>query len=155
MSTFLTLNRDNIIAGAISSAIVAVLASLVTYLSKLPPVLVPLWLVLGTIGFPIGWMVLVSRKKKLKPIVGAKFGIEKVVCDGRHFIDCSFDGTEIVFLGTNAFSMQGCNGHIARISFDSNAALVLAQLTALRSDSFFKMHIDAALQPGKASSVQP
>ena len=37
MNTFLALNRDNIISGVVSSAIVAVAAALISYLSTLPP----------------------------------------------------------------------------------------------------------------------
>lgn len=146
MNTFFSLNRDNIIAGIISSAIVSVVAGFIAILSKLPPIPVPAWVILGVVGFPIGWWVISVRRKKLKPIVGATFGIEKVVCDGRHFIDCNFNGTEIVFNGTNGFSMQNCGGHIARISFNGNAGIVLSQMITLYNDPFFRKNIEATLQ---------
>ena len=153
MHTFLTLNRDNIIAGVISSVIVSVAAALISALSTLPPIPVPAWVVVATVGFPIGWWVVNQRKKKLIPIVGATFGVEKVVCDGRHFIDCKFDGSELVFHGTNGFSMQNCGGHIAKISFGGSAGLVLGQLVALNQDAFFKKHIEATLQGIKNPSA--
>jgi hypothetical protein len=146
MNTFFSLNRDNIIAGIISSAIVSVVAGIIAILSNLPPIPVPAWVVIGVIGFPIGWWVFSVRRRKLKPIVGVTFGVEKVICDGRHFIDCNFDGTEIVFNGTNGFSMQNCGGHITRISFNGNAGIVLSQMVVLYKDPFFKKNIEATLQ---------
>jgi hypothetical protein len=146
MHTFLTLNRDNIIAGIISSVIVSAAALAISALSKLPPVPVPAWLVLAFVVFPIGWWVVNQRRRTFTPIVGVTFGVEKVVCDGRHFIDCKFDGTELVFHGTRNFSMQNCKGHVARISFGGSAGLVLGQLAALNQDPFFKKHLEATLQ---------
>ena len=146
MNTFLALNRDNIIAGIISSAIVTLAAVLISALSTLPPIPVPTWVVVAVVGFPIGWWVVNQRRKKLTPIVGATFGVEKVVCDGRHFIDCKFDGTELVFHGTNGFSMQNCGGHVARISFGGSAGLVMSQLVAFNQDLFFKKIIETTLQ---------
>jgi hypothetical protein len=146
MNTFLILNRDNIISGVISSAIVTVAAALISAISTLPPIPVPAWVVVAVVGFPIGWWVVDQRRKKLIPIVGATFGVEKVVCDGRHFIDCKSDGTELVFHGTSGLSMQNCGGHVARISFGGSAGLVLGQLVALNQDAFFKKHIEATLQ---------
>jgi hypothetical protein len=153
MNNFIAVNRDNIIAGVISSAIVSIAAVLIAALSKLPPIPVPAWVVLGVVGFPIGWWVISVRGQKLKPVVGATFGVEKVICDGRHFIDCKFNGTELVFLGTNGFSMQNCGGQVTRISFSGNAGLVLAQMVALYQDPFFKKNIEATLQSIKAPNA--
>ena len=153
MNTFLALNRDNIISGVVSSAIVAVAAALISYLSTLPPVPVPVWVVLSVVAFPIGWWLVRQRRRKLIPVVRATFGVEKVICDGRHFIDCKFDGTELVFHGTNGFSMQNCSGHITRISFGGSAGLVMSQLVALNQDPFFRKHIEATLQAIKNPSA--
>jgi len=146
MNTFLSLNKDNIIAGIISSVIVAFATGLISVLSSIPPIPIPAWVVLGVVGFPVGWWAISVRRRKLKPIVGVTFGIEKIICDNRHFIDCNFDGTEIVFNGTNGFSMQNCGGHIARISFNGNAGIVLSQMIILYNDPFFKKNIEATLQ---------
>ena len=135
MLDFLSVNRQQIGAGVVSSVIVAILGAAITYLSKLPPVEVPLWVILAVVAFPVGWAVLRRRPKELKPSVGESFGVERVPVDGRHFVRCEFEGSELVFDGRDGFSLENCTFvGPPRFSFGEISSITLQQCVALYHD---------------------
>lgn len=44
-----------------------------------------------------------------KPIVrGRRFGKETVLLDGMHYVDCSFEGTQLLYFGGAVPKLDGC-----------------------------------------------
>ena len=66
---------------------------------------------------------------EFETIRGAKFGKEEVPADGREFIDCTFDGTTLIFRGEAPFYVHGQGAPM--ILFTDHAETTLNQLTLM------------------------
>jgi hypothetical protein len=120
------------------------------YLSK--SVTIPVWLLLLISIFAPGvWYALRatadrSQDRELIRVEGKRFGVQQVVLDGKSLERCEFHGTEVIFEGTNGFSMVGCSFIGPRFSFTKNAAIVLAVMTKLYADAAFRPILERTLE---------
>ena len=142
MREFLLRQRENIVANLIASAIFAALMAFIIWLAQTPPIPVPSWLFVLIIATIASYYWLSIHKGKLHPIVRESFGVERVFVDGKHFIECKFKGTELVFNGRRGFSMERCSLDAPYVTFEGSAAAVLAQLVALHQDQAFRPFIE-------------
>ena len=55
------------------------------------------------------------------PILGRKYGQERIVMDGMHFVDCVFDGTQLVYFGGAVPIMNRCQLNGVRFVFEGPA----------------------------------
>jgi hypothetical protein len=146
MRAFLQRQRENLLANLVASAIFAGLAAVVSWLSSLPPVSVPAWLFVGLLAFAGWWWWSSTRVKKLRPVVDESFGVEQVYIVEKNFIDCKFDGSELIFCGRRGFSLKNCIFVQPRLKFEGPAGVVLYQLVMLRKDPAFRPIADFSLQ---------
>jgi len=120
------------------------------YLSKTVELPVWLFLLLPLVlpGLLATYQSFVGKRKtsELVKVEGKKFGVQQVVLDGKAFERCEFHGTEAVIEGTDAFSLVKCEFHSPRFSFSKNAAMTLAVLTKLYSDTAFRPLIDKTIE---------
>ncbi len=66
---------------------------------------------------------------EFETIRGAKFGKEELPADGRKFIDCTFEGTTLIFNGEAPFYIHGQGAPI--IIFAGHAETTLNQLAIM------------------------
>jgi hypothetical protein len=100
------------------------------------------WLGVRAVSFP-RWPYPYQPER----IVGKKFANERVVLDGRSFLDCDFTNVTMVYNGTTAIQLRGNRLHGAiRYDTDNPAVvgtiLMLHAMKDLRPD--FKLDIPAA-----------
>ena len=124
------------------------------YLSK--TIEIPVWLLfLCLLLFP-GMRAIYksfnrSWKKDLEKIEGKKFGVQRVVIDGREFERCEFHGTEILFEGSKVFSLSRCSFFSPKFSVGKHAALTLEAFTTMYTDPAFRPVIDATIENIRAN----
>lgn len=85
--------------------------------------------------------------KEFETIEGKEFGVQPVEMDGKNFVNCTFDGSELVFRGTNGFNLQ--KNHFKtppRISFQDYAATTMVVVKALHKDPSFRPYIEKTLE---------
>lgn len=132
------------------------------YLSK--TVEIPVWLLLlGLVLLPVllaGYRALYGRQlgKELLPIEGKQFGVEQVTLDGSRFVRCEFHGTEVIYEGQGAFSLERCEFHAPRFAFSKYAANTISMLTSMYADPAFRPLIETTLENiriGKAPQAVP
>ena len=146
MRDFLERQRENVLANIVASIIFAGIASAVAWLSALPAVPVPAWLFVAVAAFLAARWWFSRPTEKMKPVVNETFGVEQVRVDGKHFADCKFIGSELVFQGRQNFSLKGCEiAPPLRLRFEGPAGVTLAQLVALNSDPTFVPFVQAAI----------
>ena len=145
MRDFFARQRENLFVNLLASFIFAGLAIVVAWLSALPPVLVPAWMFFGGLAAVAAWWWLSRPRKKLAPIVNEAFGVERVYVDGKHFADCKFIGSELVFQGKEGFSLKGCELVPPRFAFEESAGVVLNQLVVLNQAPEFRPFVERAL----------
>ncbi|WP_145146576.1 hypothetical protein [Paenibacillus xylanexedens] len=119
------------------------------YLSK--QLELPVWFFLFIIFVTSATMLFFKQRsnsqqllpKGLVTIEGEFFGVQQVNLDGKRFVNCKFDGTELIYNGEEVFSLEK-NEFISppRISFRSHAGDTLAVLEALHKSPEFKSYID-------------
>ncbi|PEX84078.1 toll/interleukin-1 receptor domain-containing protein [Bacillus cereus] len=72
--------------------------------------------------------------KELETIEGRTFGVEQVQLDGKRFVNCTFDGSELVYKGQEAFGLEKNEFKgPPRIAFIDYAGTTLGILKALHS----------------------
>lgn len=126
------------------------------YLSK--TIEVPIWLVILALlllpGLRIAYRSLIGRRttKELLKVEGKKFGVQQIVLDGKLFERCEFHGTEVVFEGSNVFSLVQCAFHAPRFSFTKYAAMTLAALTKMYTDDALRPLIDQTIENIRAGT---
>jgi len=67
----------------------------------------------------------------IERVVGAQFGQEEVEADGFEFIDCTFNGTVLVFRGVTPFHIRNGKGRPPVVSFQDHAETTLIQLASM------------------------
>lgn len=80
--------------------------------------------------------------KELETVEGKKFGVQQIEIDGKKFVNCDFDGTELIFKGENGFSLEHNSfDSPPRIKFIENAGTTLAVLQAFHKSPEFRNYI--------------
>lgn len=131
------------------------------YLSK--RVAIPLWLILIISVFLLvlflGRSSVKEEPKELSLVEGKKFGIQQVVLDGKRFVRCSFDGTELIFNGEHGFDFSENNLKTNfRLSLNKNARLTFEVFYALYKDPAFRPIVEntfQAIREGKKYESSP
>jgi len=84
--------------------------------------------------------------KEFVSIVGQSFGRQQIVLDGKSFKRCSFDGTEVIFKGQDAFQLIDTNMKDFLLTYSENAAITLQVLTEIYKHPGFKEIVENTLQ---------
>lgn len=79
----------------------------------------------------IFWPAVEDRPKKLLIIEGASFGVQRIIVDGKRFVNCKFRKTELVFRGEASSSIEGCTFIKPGFTFDGPAATTVRILKSL------------------------
>jgi hypothetical protein len=73
----------------------------------------------------LGYFEYQSRSEDLVTVYNKNSGVERIILDGKEFVYCKFDRSELVFLGEKGFSMIRSKADNVRVSFEENAGLTL------------------------------
>lgn len=127
------------------------------YLSK--SVTIPLWLALliSVIVF-FGWIFYATRKRAqlelpMELVADKDFGVERVKACGRKFINCKFNGTEILIDGQSELGFENCKFNGPRFTFVGGAGRTIAILTGMYKDPSFRPMIDKTIDNLKSGNL--
>lgn len=100
------------------------------FLSK--SVTLPVWLILSII-FVIFLVVifkpaLADRTARLKTIKGVSFGVQRVLLDGKRFVNCTFDRSELFYRGEAGCELKNNTLKDVHITFGGPAGRTLSSL---------------------------
>ncbi|HEY5125460.1 MAG TPA: hypothetical protein VIK14_17150 [Ignavibacteria bacterium] len=84
----------------------------------------------------------VFEKKSLTTVVDKVYGTEKVVLDGKKFINCTFNRTELIIKGQKPFVLGNNKFNNVFFKFDGNASLTFDVLRKMKNDPAFKPLLD-------------
>ena len=115
-----------------------ILTRFISATSSIPDVTIPFWLVVLIITVPLGIFAARAYGKKIKTVANKTYGVEQVKICGKHFANCKFNGTELVFDGTAITSMDYCDLSNQRITFSGGASITVNYFIALYSDPAFR-----------------
>jgi hypothetical protein len=117
--------------------------------------LIILFLVVLVIIF---WPAIEDRPKRLRTIKGESFGIQRVYLDGKRFVNCTFDGTELVFRGEAGLDFSHNNLKDIRLTLDGSAARTVIFFMKLYTEPGFRPFIEnifEAIKGGKLPESIP
>ena len=57
----------------------------------------------------IFWPAIKDRPKPLRTIKGETFGVQRILVDGKRFVNCNFRKTELVYRGEAGVSLENCS----------------------------------------------
>ncbi len=77
------------------------------------------------------WPAVGRRPKGMRTIEGETFGIQRVIVDGKRFVNCTFNKTELVFRGEVGGGFEGCKLVVPQLTFDGPAARTVRILRTL------------------------
>jgi len=91
-----------------------------------------------------------------KTITNKTFRVEKEIIDGKQYVNCTFDGAELIFKGTRPFSLNynKFSRPAPRIKFEDSARLTIEMLAALYSDPVFRPVIEATFEDIKTGGIK-
>ena len=124
----------------------AILGEIIKRTAKIPDITIPFWLLCLLIGLIPAYFAITTYSNKTKDIANKSFGVERVVIDGKHFVNCDFDGTELVFTGKKGAGLSANRMKNIRVKFENNAALTVDALIAMYTDEGFRPIIDTTLE---------
>ena len=119
------------IIGLTCALIPSVLGFIVKSTFNIPDIMVPFWLVCILVAIIPVYYIPRYFSKKTKVIANKYFGVARVIIDGKHFTNCTFDGSELVFLGKLPFSFSKNNLTGIRMKFEGSSALTAESLAAM------------------------
>jgi hypothetical protein len=122
--------------------------------ANIPNITVPFWLFCVLVASIPTFFAVKHYSDKIKNIANTSFGVERVILDGKHFANCIFNGSELVFKGEKPFSFSKNELSRVRIKFESNAALTTEALSAMYADNGFRPIIEATLDNIKKSGLE-
>jgi hypothetical protein len=102
----------------------------------------------------IFWPIIKNQPKGYRTIEGESFGVQRVVLDGKRFINCSFDGTELVIKGEAGGEFNNNKLTNIRLTFDGPAAGTIFTLRALYSEPSFRPFIENAFEQIKSGDFK-
>ena len=132
----------------------AILSKFISITSSVPDVSIPFWLLLILVCAPLGYLAARIYGKKIKDVSNRSFGVERVNICGKHFVNCKFDGTELIYDASAPTSMSHCNLSSMRISFTGSAAETVNYLTALYSDPAFRPIVDQTFRNIESEGIK-
>ena len=72
-----------------------------------------------------------DQSKPLQIIKGESFGVQRIFVDGKHFVNCKFRKTELVYKGEGKCRMENCSFVNPGFTFGGPAASTIQSLTGL------------------------
>jgi len=84
------------------------------------------------------WPAIGDRPKRLRTIEGESFGVQRILVDGKRFVNCKFKKTELVFRGEGGGGIEGCDIMDVGITFDGPAATTVKLLKSLYAEPKFR-----------------
>ncbi len=90
----------------------------------------------------IFWPAIEDRPKRLRTIEGESFGVQRILVDGKRFVNCKFRKTELVFRGEASSSIEGCSFEKIGLTFDGPAATTIKILEGLYAEPRFRPFIE-------------
>jgi hypothetical protein len=106
----------------------------------------------------IFWPAIKDRPKQLQTIKGESFGVQRIVVDGKRFVNCNFRKTELVFRGEAGSGIEGCSLTNVGLTFDGPAATTVKILKSLYAEPNFRPFIEntfKAIKEGKLPEAIP
>jgi len=141
-------DSNQLMIGIIGSLIAAGIAYVIARLSLLSSVRVPIWVIAIFLSFLVflGYFEYQRRDPNLATVYNKNFGVERIIVDGKEFVDCKFDRSELVFLGTKSFSMIRSKGTNVRFSFEGNSALTITVMQKIYADPGMRRYIEEVIK---------
>jgi hypothetical protein len=115
---------------------------------------IPIWLFL-LIGLIVAVLFIFKKSgpvktNELETVEGKEFGVQQVEMDGKKFVNCTFDGSELIFRGVDGFGLEKNNFKTPpRITFQDYAGNTLAVISALYQEDNFRPYIEGTLNPAR------
>lgn len=106
----------------------------------------------------IFWPAIEDRPKSLRIIKGESFGVQRIIVDGKRFVNCKFRKTELVFRGEASSSLENCFYENIGFTFDGPAATTMKILKGLYAVPNFRPAIEKtfeAIREGKFPEAIP
>lgn len=101
----------------------------------------------------IFWPAVEDRPKPLRTIEGESFGVQRVLVDGKRFVNCKFSKTELVFRGEAGGSIEGCTFIKPGFTFDGPAATTIKILRSLYTVPALRPFIDNTFKAIKEGNL--
>jgi hypothetical protein len=147
-----------VVTGLVESAILWFLAakqslSLANFLTS--QVRIPGWLIvlIGLLAVVIiavlaGFLWAYVTRRTTEEVVNKKFSVDSVRLDGKRFLGCEFDGSNMVYSGRSSANMERCTLRGVRLTLDGPAGSTLNFLATMYHDmdEEGKKHLDAAIE---------
>jgi hypothetical protein len=140
--------------GVMCAFLPTILSRFISITSDVPDVSVPFWLLLILACTPLGYLAARVYGKKIKDISNRSFGVERVSICGKRFINCKFDGTELIYDASAPTSMNYCNLSSMRLSFNGGASETVNYLTALYSDQAFRPIVEQTFENIRSKGLE-
>lgn len=110
----------------------------------------PVWIIIAALGIAalvrLYWPNRRAAPSELLLVEGQKFGVQQIVLDGKRFLNCTFDGTELVFRGEAAFGLE--RNHFRtppRFVFEGSAGICFLTMRALYQSDEFRSYLERSL----------
>jgi hypothetical protein len=128
------------------------------YLSK--KIYLPVWALFLLFILACVFIITITGKKPIEEemkefviIEGKQFGVQQVVLDGKRFVRCFFDGTELIVKGEQDFQMERNSLTNCKFTVYGHAARTLKVLTAMYKDISFRPIVDKTIQNIKEGKI--
>ena len=110
------------------------IVKLIKKTAGIPDITIPFWLFCILISLPFAYLIVINYKNKIKTVANKSFGVQREIIDGKAYVNCEFDGTELVFRGTQVFKFEFIKSKsMPRFSFEGNAANAISALIGFYS----------------------
>lgn len=162
LSKFLQNNPYVVIIGFIST-VLGIYSALPSRFQNalLIEIKIPLWVIVFVVLIIFSLLYVKSIKVenneneviKLEEIRGKDFGNESVVIDGKHFINCYFNNTELVYEGKAEFALTNNRINNLKIGFDKSSYLTLKTLSSFYADPAFRSAVETVFQGIRDNSL--
>ncbi len=118
------------------------------------PVYVCLILIFLVLLLKVLWPVTEMRPKSIRTIENEEFGIQRVIVDGKRFVNCKFHKTELVFRGEAKGSIEGGVLDHPQFTFDGPAAATAQSLSNFYKIPQLRPLIDNTFEAIKKGQLQ-
>ena len=126
------------------------------FLSKCITLPVYVYLIIGffVVLAIIFWPAIKDRPKPLRTIKGETFGVQRILVDGKRFVNCKFRKTELVYRGEAGVSLENCSFTIiGGIAFEGPAASTVKTLKSLYAVPQFRPFVENTFKAIKAGKL--
>ena len=104
------------------------------------------------------WPATKDRSKELQIIKGESFGTQRIFVEGKHFVNCTFTRTELVYRGEASSRFEHCGFERHQFVFEGPAATTLQTLTNMYTQPIFRPFLDyvfECIKKGKLPKATP